>query len=324
MDVLQQIVQPIEQEMAHYEQIYGSFLTHRHALLNEILQQVARRKGKMMRPMLVLLSAKLFGEIGENTIFSAAAFEYFHNASLLHDDVVDSSDERRGLPSVNAAFGNKAAVLVGDYLLALSLKTAAMTNNPQVISVVSDAAQGLSDGELLQLRSVCNREISEAVYYDIIRAKTAALFSACTQAGALTAAAADDDVQRLKMFGELVGICFQIKDDIFDYMSDAQIGKPTGNDMREGKLTLPVIHALTASGDEAMMAVARRVKDGTADVRQIDELVDFTLRQGGIDYAAAAMERHAQQAKELLSVYADSSVKSALFAYVDYVVGRNF
>lgn len=324
MDVLQHIRKPIESEMDTYRQVFDSYMVHTNPLLREVLATIANRKGKMMRPMLTLLAAKLIGgAVNEDSIYAAATFEFFHTASLIHDDVVDESAERRGQESVNSAYSNQVAVLVGDFILANALRCAAKTGSVDLVNSVSDAAQSLSSGELLQLHNVNNQAIDEVVYFDIIRNKTAALFAACAEAGALSVSS-DKSVRRIMaQFGENVGICFQIRDDIFDYSSDAAIGKPTGNDMKEGKLTLPVIHAVLVSGSDEMHALARKVKSRMVSQAEIDTLVEFTKANGGIEYAEAVMNSYAQKAKDLLASFPDSDAKQALIAYVDYVIDRS-
>ena len=324
MDVLQHIRKPIEAEMDTYRQVFDSFMVHTNPLLSEVLASIANRKGKMMRPMLTLLIAKLVGGVvNDNSIYAAATFEFFHTASLIHDDVVDESAERRGQESVNSAYGNQVAVLVGDYILANALRCAAQTGCAQLVNAVSDAAQSLASGELLQLHNVKNQEIDESVYFEIIRNKTAALFAACAESGALSVSSDKSVRGILANFGENIGICFQIRDDIFDYFSDAAIGKPTGNDMKEGKLTLPVIHALLVAGRAEMHALARKVKARRVSQVEIDTLVEFTKEHGGIDYAVEVMSDYAQKAKDLLASFPDSDAKQALIAYVDYVIGRS-
>ena len=324
MDVLQHIRKPIESEMDTYRQVFDSYMVHTNPLLREVLATIANRKGKMMRPMLTLLAAKLIGgAVNEDSIYAAATFEFFHTASLIHDDVVDESAERRGQESVNSAYSNQVAVLVGDFILANALRCAAKTGSVDLVNSVSDAAQSLSSGELLQLHNVNNQTIDEVVYFDIIRNKTAALFAACAEAGALSVSS-DKSVRRIMaQFGENVGICFQIRDDIFDYSSDAAIGKPTGNDMKERKLTLPVIHAVLVSGSDEMHALARKVKSRMVSQAEIDTLVEFTKANGGIEYAEAVMNSYAQKAKDLLASFPDSDAKQALIAYVDYVIDRS-
>lgn len=325
MDALLQIRKPIEAEMARYKQVFGSLLVHTNPLLNSVLHTVSSRSGKMMRPMLTLLAAKLAsgGEINDKSIYTAATFEFFHTASLIHDDIVDESEERRGQESVNNAFGNQVAVLVGDFILANALLAASKTQETKLVEIFSRAAQDLADGELLQLNNVNNEAITEDVYFQIIRNKTAALFAACAESGALSVSSDENTQKLLKQYGEYIGICFQIRDDIFDYHHDSQIGKPTGNDMQEGKLTLPVIHALLSSQNPDMLAIARKVKHRHVSQEEIDVLVDFTKRNGGIDYAVAVMNDYAQKAKDLLASFPDSDVKQALIAYADYVVGRS-
>lgn len=323
MNPLQQIRKPIEKEMERYGEVFDTCLRHKTPFLNEVLKMIGARKGKMMRPMLTLLSAKLFGEVGESAIYAAAAFEFFHTASLVHDDVVDESDRRRGQSSVNGAYGNKVAVLIGDYVLTNSLLNAAATGNLRFVEMVSVTAQKLVEGELLQLNSVHNAEISEDVYLNIIDNKTAALFASCCESGALASGASDGDVANMRMFGTIIGRCFQIRDDMFDYEHDDSIGKPTGNDMKEGKLTLPVIYALKSKGGEDMFSLARKVKSGLASAGDIERLVTFTKESGGIEYAANVMNRYADDARKLLDRYPDSEVKQSLIAFVDYVIARS-
>lgn len=324
MDALKLIRQPIEEDMGRYKEVFDSYLTHSNTLLNEALNFVGERKGKMMRPILSMLSAKLFGDIDDKVISTAATFEFFHTASLIHDDIVDESDLRRGQASVNGVYDNKMAVLVGDFILACSLKCACATGDVRIVECVSDAAQRLANGELLQLHNVRNEAISEEVYFDIIKDKTAALFAACAESGARTAGASAEDVEIMRNFGEIIGICFQIRDDIFDYQADDSIGKPTGNDMKEGKLTLPVIHALFKVASDEMFDIAYKVKDGSVAPEEVERLVRFTKDNGGIDYAYEVMGRYASEAKAMLEKYPDSSVKSSLFNFIDYVIGRKF
>ena len=324
MDILQQIKKPIENELSQYRNVFDSYLVHDNPLLNSALSAVSSRKGKMMRPILTILTAKLLGEVNDNTIYTAATFEFFHTASLLHDDIVDESDERRGQPSINNSYGNKVAVLVGDYILANALINASKTGNTHLVEVVSKAAQELSSGEILQLSNVQNESFSTNVYFDIIYGKTAALFSACTEGGAMSVNASKDNVDNLREIGRLIGMCFQIRDDIFDYYSDASIGKPTGNDMKEGKITLPVIYALNKTNDEAFKKIALRVKSGEVTQDEIDALVAFTKDNGGIDYAVKVMNDFADKAKDILSSYPDSDIKSSLVHYIDFVIGRTF
>lgn len=324
MDALQSIRRPIDSEMNRYKEVFDSYLTHTNPILREVFSALRQREGKMMRPMLTLLAAKAAGgAVNESSIYTAATFEFFHTASLIHDDVVDESEKRRGEESVNNAYGNQVAVLVGDFILANSLFCAAKTQNTRLVEIVSAAAQRLASGEILQLNNVQNAQIGEEVYFDIICNKTAALFAACAEGGALSTSTDEMVISALRSFGEYVGICFQIRDDIFDYSNDASIGKPTGNDMKEGKLTLPLIHALLATGNEEMYALARKVKAHTVTPEEVDTLVRFTKESGGIDYALQVMAEYADKAKALLSCFPDSDVKQALISYVDYAIARS-
>ena len=310
--------------MEKYKLLFDSYLQHSDPLLHEVFLNISSRKGKMMRPMLTLLVIRLLGGvIDDKAMHTAATFEYFHTASLVHDDIVDESEQRRGVKSIHCSYGNKVAVLVGDYLLANGLLCASKVDSPRLVGIVSKAAQALASGEILQLSNVSNQSIDENVYYDIINRKTAALFSACSEAGALRASTDENVIQNMSLFGHYVGMCFQIRDDIFDYDTSADIGKPTGNDMKEGKLTLPLIYALNHSNDEYMQKLAHKVKSGEISDDEIDELVGFTRSNGGIEYAEHVMNTFADKAKDVLSSYPDGEIKSSLMMYVDYVIKRN-
>lgn len=277
----------------------------------------------MMRPMLLLLMAKLYGEVCPETLHAAVSLELLHTASLVHDDVVDESTERRGQLSVNAIYNNKVAVLVGDYLLATSLVQVGKTHNYAIIDEVSRLGQNLSEGELLQLANVTNPEFSEKIYFDVIRKKTAVLFAACTKSGALSVGVTDEQAEFARLFGEYIGLCFQIKDDIFDYYDSKEIGKPTGNDMLEGKLTLPVLYALNTTRDKEAEEIAVKVKNGEASADEIARLIEFAKKCGGIEYAIKTMHAFKEEALSLLAALPDSDVKTALTAYLDYVVDRD-
>ena len=324
MDIIKQIRRPIAEDMEKYKLLFDSYLQHSDPLLHEVFLNISSRKGKMMRPMLTLLVIRLLGGvIDDKAMHTAATFEYFHTASLVHDDIVDESEQRRGVKSIHCSYGNKVAVLVGDYLLANGLLCASKVDSPRLVGIVSKAAQALASGEILQLSNVSNQSIDENVYYDIINRKTAALFSACSEAGALRASTDENVIQNMSLFGHYVGMCFQIRDDIFDYDTSADIGKPTGNDMKEGKLTLPLIYALNHSNDEYMQKLAHKVKSGEISYDEIDELVSFTRSNGGIEYAENVMRTFADKAKDVLSSYPDGDIKSSLIMYVDYVIMRD-
>lgn len=314
---------PISAELERFKQLFESSLSSSNFLLNEVISHIRQRNGKMMRPMLLLLMAKLYGEVCPETLHAAVSLELLHTASLVHDDVVDESTERRGQLSVNAIYNNKVAVLVGDYLLATSLVQVGKTHNYAIIDEVSRLGQNLSEGELLQLANVTNPEFSEKIYFDVIRKKTAVLFAACTKSGALSVGVTDEQAEFARLFGEYIGLCFQIKDDIFDYYDSKEIGKPTGNDMLEGKLTLPVLYALNTTRDKEAEEIAVKVKNGEASADEIARLIEFAKKCGGIEYAIKTMHAFKEEALSLLATLPDSDVKTALAAYLDYVVDRD-
>lgn len=323
MDKLQQIKLPIDKEFQEFRSLFDSSLHSSNSLLSEVLAYIKRRNGKMMRPILALLVAKLFGEINDSTLHAALSLELLHTASLVHDDVVDESDKRRGQSSVNAIYNNKVSVLVGDYMLATSLKHSAMTREITIVDLVACLGQNLSEGEIIQLANTNVSEFSEEVYYDVIRKKTAALFTASAEAGAISVHASDEMVRNARQFGEMIGIAFQIKDDIFDYYSSDEIGKPTGNDMHEGKLTLPALYVLNTFGDEGMRDLALRIKSLDASDEEIARFIEYTKVKGGIEYARQAMVDYRNKALALLPQSADQTVKDALTAYIDYVIERD-
>ena len=322
MDKLQQIKLPIDKEFEEFRRLFDSSLQSSNSLLSEVLSYIKQRNGKMMRPILALLIAKLFGEINDSTLHAALSLEFLHTASLVHDDVVDESDKRRGQSSVNAIYNNKVSVLVGDYMLATSLKHSAMTREITIVDLVACLGQNLSEGEIIQLANINASEFSEEVYYDVIRKKTAALFTASAEAGAISVHASDEMVKNARLFGEMIGIAFQIKDDIFDYSESKEIGKPTGNDMVEGKLTLPALHVLNTVKDKTAEEIAVKIKNGEATPGEIAHLIEFTKQNGGIEYASQVMYDYKEKALSLLASLPDTEVKAALAGYLDYVVER--
>ena len=325
MDYLSIIRKPIETDLNHFIELFNHSLEHDYGLLSSVLSHIRQQGGKRMRPILMLLMAKNYGKITNVTQYSAVGLELLHTASLVHDDVVDESGERRGQASVNATYNNKVAVLVGDFILSTALLNVSFTNNQQIIEYLAELGRTLAAGEVLQLSNIDNQEISEDVYYEIIKNKTAALFEACAAIGALSANASEEDVLKAKDFGRNLGIMFQIRDDIFDYFDSKEIGKPTGNDMAEGKLTLPVIYALNNTNFDAMVTLAQKVKARTINTDEIAVLVEFTKQAGGIDYAEKKMSEISKLCMDYLEESVkDKAVKEALTAYVDYVVRRNY
>ena len=325
MDFKSVILAPISEEREQFLKVFNSSLQSTNPLLNQVLEHVLQTSGKKMRPMLVLLTAKLFGKVTVEAMHAAVALELLHNASLVHDDVVDESDERRGKPSVNAAFSNKVAVLSGDFMLATGLLEVHKTKNLRIMEIVFSIGRDLADGEILQLHNNATEEHSYEVYFDVIRKKTAVLFEACASIGAISAGASAAEVEMMRQYGEYIGLCFQIKDDIFDYTADSkQLGKPTGNDidMREGKLTLPVLYALNKSKDLKAHSIAAKVKEGTATSDEINGLIQFAIEEGGIQYAEQVMDNYRLNAQELIKEVPTSDVKTSLLAFLDYVIGR--
>lgn len=324
MDQLTAIRKPVEAELSRYKELFDETLKHEDDFLGSALAYIRQRQGKMMRPLLVLLVARESGEVGLPALRAAVTLELLHTASLVHDDVVDESSERRGQASANATYGNKVAVLVGDYLLSGALHQSALTGDMRCVDIIARLGGTLSEGEVFQLANIRNAVSSEEAYFSVIRRKTAELFATCTELGALASGAAEDFVAQARAFGEMVGICFQIRDDIFDYYEDQRIGKPTGNDMLEGKLTLPAIYALRQTDDAGMHDIARRIKAGEATAEEIARMVAFTKEQGGIDYARSVMERYRAEARLKLCHFKNAEVRTALEAYLDYVIGRDF
>lgn len=322
MDKLSTLRHPVEQELAAYKELFDLALAHEDDFLGQALNYVRQRQGKMMRPILVLLMAKELGEVCKNSLRSAVTLELLHTASLVHDDVVDESGERRGQRSVNAVYDNKVAVLVGDYLLSASLLKAAETGHIRVVEIISRLGGTLSEGEISQLANIRREAITEEAYFHIIHHKTAALFAACAELGAISAGGDEQYVARARRFGEIIGECFQIRDDIFDYFSDSVIGKPTGNDMREGKLTLPAIYAINRTDRADVREWARKVKTGEATADDIQNLVEYTKLNGGIDYAEKRMQELHDEAVAMLSAWKNHEVRDALHGYIDFVVER--
>ena len=324
MDQLSLIKQPIECEFDEFTKLFQQALNCGDRMLADMLQHIRQRGGKRMRPILTLLIAKNYGKVSSVTQNAAIGLELLHTASLVHDDVVDESEERRGQASVNATYNNKAAVLIGDFLLSTALLHVSYSGDQRIVQNLSELGRTLANGELLQLWNIGNEEISEEIYYEVIRQKTAVLFESCAAIGALSVGASNEEVKKASLFGQNLGIMFQIRDDIFDYYDSKEIGKPTGNDMVEGKLTLPVIYALNNNPQyESMLNLAKKVKGGTINRDEIAVLVEFTKRSGGIEYAEKRMKDYHQEAlKYLDESVKDDAIRASLTAYLDYVIHR--
>lgn len=325
MDYLSIIRQPIESDLNDFITLFNQSLDYDDGLLSQVLSHIRQQGGKRMRPILMLLMAKNYGCVSDVTQHAAVGLELLHTASLVHDDVVDESCERRGQASVNASYNNKVAVLVGDYILSTALLHVSFTNNQRIVQNLSELGRTLAAGEILQLSNIQNQVISEDVYYHVIKQKTAALFESCAAIGSLSAGASEDEVKLAMEFGQNLGIMFQIRDDIFDYFDSKEIGKPTGNDMAQGKLTLPIIYALKTTNYESMQTLAKKVKAGTINTDEIAVLVEFTKQQGGIDYAEQKMQEFSHLCLQFIDQHVkDKAISDALTAYVDYVVMRNY
>lgn len=323
MKIVSQIKSPIEAEMELFEKKFSDSMSSKVSLLNRITHYVVNRKGKQMRPMFVFLIAKMCnnGEINERTYRGASVIELIHTATLVHDDVVDDSNRRRGFFSINALWKNKIAVLVGDYLLSKGLLLSIDNDDFDLLKIISVAVREMSEGELLQIEKARKLDITEEVYFEIIRQKTATLIAACCAMGAQSVNASSQEVEKMRIFGELIGLAFQIKDDLFDY-GEEQIGKPTGIDIKEKKMTLPLIHAINKSSKKDKTWLINSVKNHNKDKKRVKQVIQFVKDQGGLEYATTKMKEYQGKALELISDYPDSPYKESLELMVNYVIER--
>ncbi|WP_027077339.1 polyprenyl synthetase family protein [Maribacter antarcticus] len=324
MKIVAQIKEPVAKEMELFESKFRESMTSKVALLNRITHYIVNRKGKQMRPMFVFLTAKLLndGEVNERTYRGAAVIELIHTATLVHDDVVDESNKRRGFFSINALWKNKIAVLVGDYLLSKGLLLSIDNSDFDLLRIISVAVREMSEGELLQIEKARRLDITEAVYYEIIRQKTATLIAACCSLGACSVKPETEDVETFRKFGELCGMAFQIKDDLFDY-GNQRIGKPTGIDIKEQKMTLPLIYVLNHCSKKEKSWVINSIKNHNKDKIRVKEVISFVKDKGGLEYAVAKMLSYRDEALGLLKSYPESEYRSALELMVNYVVERD-
>ncbi|MCP9610580.1 polyprenyl synthetase family protein [Coprobacter tertius] len=323
MDKLSIIQQPISDELVRLNEVIVDALKADSELMNVVVDYYLGKKGKQIRPILVMLSAKMCGGISKTTIDAAASIELLHNASLIHDDVVDESFERRGRRTVNGIWDNRIAVLVGDFFVSCALKHSLVTGNLQIVDTLSTLGKELAKGEIDQVSNVEEHRFSEEAYFEVIRQKTASLFISCMRMGALSAHASEERLKDLELFGEKLGLCFQIKDDIFDYFDNNEVGKPTGNDIREGKITLPLIYALnkaTGIDKEKMDRLAKKDKHDRTD---IEKLISFAKEMGGIEYAEDVMKKLRKEALCALSAFDESPVKESLKTILDYTIERD-
>ena len=323
MKVVERIKEPIYQEMELFEEKFTQSMYSKVALLNRITHFIVNRKGKQMRPMFVFLVAKLLGEgkVNERTYRGAAVIELIHTATLVHDDVVDDSNKRRGFFSINALWKNKIAVLVGDYLLSKGLLLSIENEDFDLLKIISVAVREMSQGELLQIEKARNLDITEEVYYEIIRQKTATLLAACCAIGAQAVDAPPKEVEKMHRFGEILGMAFQIKDDLFDY-SEKKIGKPTGIDIKDQKMTLPLIHTLNVVSKVEKRAIINIIKNHNKDKRKILELIMLVKEKGGFDFAISKMEAYRKEALGLLFEFPKNQYRDALELMLNYVIER--
>ncbi len=323
MSSLKKIQGPIAAEMKAFEPKFREYMASKVALLDRITYYIVKRKGKQLRPMLVFLSAKLHGEIGDSSYRGAALVELMHTATLVHDDVVDDSNMRRGFFSLNALWKNKIAVLVGDYLLSRVLLLSVQNKEHQLLELISTAVQEMSEGELLQIEKARRLDIDEEVYFDIITKKTASLIAACCAVGTASVTKDPKQIEDLRQFGEYLGIAFQIKDDLFDFQQTAKTGKPTGIDIQEQKMTLPLIYALRHASRSDRKYMIRVVKRYNHDREKVEDVMAMVRESGGIEYASQKMEEYYNKALEILDSYPDSEAKHSLKELAEFVIQRN-
>lgn len=314
----------ISSDLERLQKIIKQSLSSNSMLLNKIVDKYLETKGKQIRPIIVVLSAKFFGaEVSDGVLCGAASVELLHNASLIHDDVIDETKQRRGHDTINNTWDNHIAVLVGDFFVSNALACAIRTNDFRVISTISELGKELSTGEIDQIDVAKHHSIDEQTYFSIINKKTASLFQSCVKVGGYSVGASDIDIANLSKFVELLGLSFQIKDDIFDYFKDDAIGKPTGNDLREGKVTLPLIYALSHTESPRHEEMHRLADSDSLTTEQIETLIDFAKAEGGIEYAYATMERLRAEARSILEPYPDNEAKRAFLSLFDYIIKRH-
>jgi octaprenyl-diphosphate synthase len=318
---IREIQAPVAGEMKVFEQKFRQFMKSDVMLLDQIMNYIVRRKGKQLRPMFVFLSAGVCGEITESTYRGAAFIELLHTATLVHDDVVDDSNYRRGFFSINALWKNKIAVLVGDYLLSRGMLLSVENEEFELLKIVSHAMREISEGELLQIEKARRLDITEDVYYEIIRQKTASLIAACCATGACSVGADAETIRRMHQFGEKVGLAFQIKDDLFDY-GEAEVGKPLGIDIKEKKMTLPLIYALNHAGWLEKRRIINIVRNESDKPKKVAEVIAFVRESGGIDYAQQVMQRYVAEARQILATFSDSRYRTSLEQLVQYTIDR--
>ena len=324
MVTINDIQNNISAELSALNAIIEDTLRSSSPLMQQVVQNFLRAKGKQIRPILVILSGKYFGEASKPVLYAGAAIELLHNASLIHDDVIDESRERRGLPTINRVWDNHIAVLVGDFFVSGALHCAEFTKDFRVITAMSSLGRALSLGEIEQIDNARSRSVDEETYLNIIRKKTASLFCSCVQVGGFAAGAPEEQLRDLMAYAELLGICFQIKDDIFDYFDNKEVGKPTGNDLREGKMTLPLIYALSKTDSPRHSEMVELSHKDILEPSDIATLIEYAKEQGGIDYAYARMEQLKQQADEIISRLPHSESLDDFRMIFSYIISRRY
>jgi len=319
---IKDIKQPVSKEMELFESKFKDSLKTSVPLLDKIMHYIIKRKGKQMRPLFVFLTAKLFNNINESTYTAASLIELLHTATLVHDDIIDEANFRRGVFSINALWKNKISVLVGDFLLSRGLLLAVENEQFQLLKIMSTAVKEMSEGELLQIEKTRRLDITEEVYFEIIKKKTAALISACCEAGAASINADENDVLKMRDFGEKTGIAFQIKDDLFDYTQNPLIGKPTGIDIREKKMTLPLIYTLNNSDKKTKAFIINTIKNDSKNSKKVEQIINIVKEKKGLEYAKNKMEVFVNEALDILKEFENNESKSSLIDLVEYVVKR--
>jgi len=318
---LKKIQQPIQEELKAFEKHFRQSMKSNVALLDKITYYIVQRKGKQMRPMFVFLCAKMCGGITESTYTAASLIELLHTGTLVHDDVVDDSLERRGFFSINALWKNKIAVLVGDYLLSRGFLLALDNNEYKHLQILSTAVKKMSEGELLQMEKARKLDIKEELYYQIIRDKTASLIASACSSGAASTTQDDEVIEKMRLLGEKIGMAFQIKDDLFDY-GDLDVGKPRGIDLKEKKMTLPLIYALQKADKQTKRSIVNAIKKDSENPRKMMEVIDFVKQSGGLEYAHQVMKNYQQEAFDILNEFPDGEAKSSIIDLVNYVADR--
>ncbi len=324
MDIKESIKDVIGVELENFNKVLCSSLSTDSVLLKSVIDYYLQTKGKQIRPMLVILSSRLFGEVNDVTMNAAVAIELLHNATLIHDDVVDSSPLRRGRRTVNNIWDNRVAVLVGDFFVSTALQCAIKSNNINTVSLVAALGKELATGEIDQIETADEHILDEKRYFNVIKQKTASLFSSCMLMGGYSNGATKEQLDAIEHFGNKLGLCFQIKDDIFDYFTDDSVGKPTGSDLKEGKVSLPLLYALQSNSDEKNSQMKSLLLKQSLTDEEISTLIEYAKEMGGIEYAESVMLKLKDEAEQALSIFPNSNIKDVLIELLNYIISRNY